>query len=67
MHKPLRLALLIAAIYSGGVLAQAKPLAIPAQGLGRCVELAGQARAVFRCNSMPMNSRASKRRRCRAI
>ncbi|MFZ2268881.1 MAG: TonB-dependent siderophore receptor [Azonexus sp.] len=43
MHKPLRLALLIAAIYSGGVLAQAKALDIPAQPLaGALTSLASQ-------------------------
>lgn len=43
MHKPLRLALLIAAIYSGGVLAQAKVLDIPAQSLaGALTALASQ-------------------------
>lgn len=43
MHKPLRLALLVAAIYSGGVLAQAKALDIPAQPLaGALTALAGQ-------------------------
>lgn len=34
MHQPLRLALLVASIYSGGVLAQAKPIDISAQSLG---------------------------------
>jgi len=43
MHKPLRLALLIAAIYSGGVLAQVKALDIPAQPLaGALTSLASQ-------------------------
>lgn len=43
MHKPLRLALLVAAIYSGGVLAQAKALDIPAQPLaGALTSLASQ-------------------------
>ena len=34
MHQPLRLALLVAAIYAGGALAQAKPIDISAQSLG---------------------------------
>lgn len=43
MHKPLRLALLVAAIHSGGVLAQAKALDIPAQPLaGALTALASQ-------------------------
>lgn len=33
MHRPLRLAVLLAAIYAGGAHAQARPLAIPAQPL----------------------------------
>jgi len=34
MHQPLRLALLVAAIHSGGAIAQAKPVDIAAQNLG---------------------------------